>query len=76
MQLEVLGTSRERPMSVNRKTANQCAQCGAHIIAPEWSEYLSKHCVRHSWSCEMCGYEFESSVYFPAFELTVDLQAA
>ena len=49
-----------------RKPANQCAQCGAMIIAPEWSEYLSERCVRHAWSCEKCGYQFESTTYFPA----------
>jgi ribosomal protein L37AE/L43A len=73
---EVLGTSRERPMSAKRRAANQCAQCGFLIIAPEWSQYLSERCVRHSWSCEMCGYQFESTIHFPASELAVDLQAA
>jgi hypothetical protein len=43
-----------------------CAQCGADIIAPEWSEYLSTGCVRHVWTCEGCGYGFEDSVYFSA----------
>jgi ribosomal protein L37AE/L43A len=52
-------------MSVKRKAANQCAQCGSLIIAPEWSEHLSERCVRHVWSCEMCGYQFESTVHFP-----------
>jgi hypothetical protein len=41
-----------------------CAQCGADIIAPEWSEYLSTGCVRNVWSCEACGYDFEDSVCF------------
>jgi ribosomal protein L37AE/L43A len=63
-------------MAVKRKAANQCAQCGEAIIAPEWSEYLSERCVRHFWSCEMCGYQFESTVYFLASELAVDQQAA
>ena len=76
MPPKVLGTSRERPMAIKQKAANQCAQCGALIIAPEWSGYLSERCVRHSWSCEMCGYQFESTVHFPALELAVDLQAA
>jgi ribosomal protein L37AE/L43A len=67
---------RERPMSEKRKAANECAQCGFLIIAPEWSEYLSERCARHLWSCELCGYQFESSVYFPVSELAVDLQAA
>ena len=32
--------------------------------------------MRHSWSCEMCGYQFESTIYFPALELVMDLEAA
>jgi hypothetical protein len=43
-----------------------CAQCGADIIAPEWSEYLSNGRVRNVWTCEACGYGFEDSVYFCA----------
>jgi ribosomal protein L37AE/L43A len=42
-----------------------CAQCGAPIIGPEWSEHLSERCVRHFWSCDACGYEFETSIYLP-----------
>jgi ribosomal protein L37AE/L43A len=59
-----------------RNAANQCAQCGAEIILPEWSEYLSERCVRHSWSCEKCGYQFESTIYFPSPEPAVNLEAA
>jgi ribosomal protein L37AE/L43A len=39
------------------------------IIAPEWSEYQSERRVLHTWSCENCGYQFESTVYFPASEV-------
>ncbi len=42
-----------------------CPQCSAWLLAPDWSEYLSDRCVRHTWSCESCGYQFETSVYFP-----------
>jgi ribosomal protein L37AE/L43A len=63
-------------MAVLRKVANQCAQCGEAIVAPEWSEYLSERCVRHTWSCETCGYQFESTAYFPAPEPAVTLEAA
>jgi hypothetical protein len=42
---------------------NECAQCRADIIAPEWSEHLSDHCVRNVWSREVCGYRFEDTVY-------------
>src|SRR5215472_13324655 len=41
---------------VNRVSVNQCAQCQADIIAPEWSEHQSDYCVRHYWSCDACGY--------------------
>ena len=43
-----------------------CAQCGDALIAPEWSEHVNERCVRHLWSCEACGYEFETAVYFQA----------
>jgi len=41
----------------------QCAQCGDVLIAPEWSEHVSERCIRHLWSCEACGHEFETAVY-------------
>jgi ribosomal protein L37AE/L43A len=47
----------------------QCAQCGAAIVAPEWSEHLSDHRVRNVWSCEDCGYEFEHTIYLSARQL-------
>jgi ribosomal protein L37AE/L43A len=43
-----------------------CARCGADIIAPEWSEYLSNGRVRHIWTCDACGHGFEDSIYFAA----------
>ena len=42
-----------------------CAQCGAMLLAPEWSEYLDERHIRHLWSCDDCGYRFESHVQFP-----------
>jgi ribosomal protein L37AE/L43A len=47
----------------------QCAQCGAAIVAPHWSECLSDHRVRNVWSCEDCGYEFEHTIYLPTRRL-------
>jgi ribosomal protein L37AE/L43A len=49
---------------------NICPQCSAWLMAPDWSEYLNERCVRHSWSCDTCGYAFETSVYFPALQQT------
>jgi C4-type Zn-finger protein len=53
---------------VNRVFGNQCAQCSADIIAAEWSEYLTDHCIRNVWSCDACGYQFEDTVYLSARE--------
>jgi len=50
--------------SVSKASVNQCAQCRADIIAPEWSEHLSDYCIRNVWACEACGYQFEDTVYF------------
>ncbi|HEX3506530.1 MAG TPA: hypothetical protein VHU22_24365 [Xanthobacteraceae bacterium] len=44
---------------------NNCPQCGEWIMAPDWSEYVDSRCVRHTWSCEACDYQFETAVYFP-----------
>lgn len=45
---------------------NPCPQCSTALLAPEWSEFVSERCVRHSWACETCGYQFETTVVFPA----------
>ncbi len=45
---------------------NICPQCSAWLLAPNWSEHLNERCVRHAWSCDACGYEFETEVYFSA----------
>lgn len=55
--------AKERLATCNK---NQCPQCGDWLLAPEWSEYLSERCVRHTWSCDACGYAFESDVFFAA----------
>jgi ribosomal protein L37AE/L43A len=48
---------------------NLCAQCGAALIAPIWAESLDGRHVRNLWCCEACGYQFETSVYFPMREI-------
>jgi ribosomal protein L37AE/L43A len=40
-----------------------CAQCGALIIAAQWSEHVNERRIRNFWSCDACGYEFETEVY-------------
>jgi hypothetical protein len=41
--------------------------CSAYIIAATWSERVSERCVRNVWSCEACGFEFETAAYLPTF---------
>jgi transcription elongation factor Elf1 len=53
----------ERTQSVRPRYFNPCAQCGEALLAPEWSEHVNERCVRHVWTCDSCGYEFETMVY-------------
>lgn len=47
---------------------NICPQCSGWLLAPSWSELINERCVRHSWACDVCGYGFETLVFFPALE--------
>ena len=48
-----------------QKSVHLCPNCAAYIIPATWSERVSERCVRNVWSCEACGFEFETSAYFP-----------
>jgi len=52
--------------TTHRQLMTPCPQCSTDLIAPDWSEHHSERSVRHSWSCEPCGYQFETLVVFPA----------
>jgi len=55
------------PVAATRaRIFGHCAQCGATLAAPEWTEQISERRVRHLWSCDACGYEFETSIYLAA----------
>jgi hypothetical protein len=58
----------DRPTRAHLVTYNKnnCPQCSQWLLAPDWSEYLNDHCVRHTWACDACGYQFETAVYFAA----------
>ena len=45
-------------------TKNNCPQCGEWQLAPTRSECVNECHVRHAWSCEACGCEFETVVVF------------
>jgi uncharacterized protein with PIN domain len=61
MTLHIETAQRSRLATHNKNT---CPQCSGWLLAPDWSEHLSERCVRHAWSCEACGYEFETAVFF------------
>jgi len=48
------------------RPAIECAQCGAPLHIPQWSEWLDAACARDLWQCEACGYSFETTVRFAA----------
>ncbi len=43
-------------------SAPSCPRCGNHVMAAEASEFLPDGHIRHSWACESCGEEFQTSV--------------
>src|SRR6266496_4094254 len=51
------------PIETRPRYFTPCAQCGDALLAPEWSEHVNERCVRHLWTCETCGYQFETTVY-------------
>jgi DNA-directed RNA polymerase subunit RPC12/RpoP len=50
------------PWLLRTTSQRKCAQCGAELIASDWSEHLSEQRVRNVWSCKACGYQFEDMV--------------
>jgi len=63
MILRTDDAAQERLVTYDR---NVCPQCDGWLLAPEWSEHLTERSVRHTWSCEACGYGFETTVFFAA----------
>jgi ribosomal protein L37AE/L43A len=47
------------------KPLHLCPNCAAYVIAATRSERVSDRCIRNIWSCEACGFEFETSAYIP-----------
>ena len=41
-----------------------CTNCGDVMIAAKSSKYVSERCVRNSWSCDVCGFEVETTATF------------
>ena len=39
-----------------------CPRCGDTLLAAEASALIADGHVRHSWSCDSCGHDFETAV--------------
>ena len=52
----------ERFVRAQRFGRSFCPRCKDMLLAPTVSEYVKETLVRHLWSCDMCGYEFQSAV--------------
>lgn len=61
-------TAATSSMRLSTFGALPCAQCGARLDAPAWSEPVKERQVRHLWNCTDCGYVFETLVVFSAEE--------
>jgi ribosomal protein L37AE/L43A len=64
-----LRTQTTRDFHISRPMV-PCAQCGDSLLAPDWSEYLDERRIRHVWTCDGCGYEFETMVYYAPRDVT------
>jgi transcription elongation factor Elf1 len=53
---------RVAPMQPRRFPLPHCPECNDLLFAPAASEHVTARHVRHLWSCEACGHEFETSV--------------
>jgi transcription elongation factor Elf1 len=42
----------------------ECTQCGDRLYVPDWTELVDERRVRHLWTCDACGYQFETTVRF------------
>jgi transcription elongation factor Elf1 len=64
--------TRSTPLSVQRFGRSFCPECNDMLLAPAASEFVSESLIRHFWSCDTCGHEFETSVKLPSFHMRRD----
>jgi transposase-like protein len=43
-----------------------CPRCGTFQLCPETSEFVHNGHIRHSWACDSCGQEFQTTVEMAA----------
>jgi transcription elongation factor Elf1 len=56
----------DRSRKIPPRPLIECGQCGERLFLPEWSEFVDERRMRHLWACDVCGYQFETTVRFRA----------
>ncbi len=51
-----------RSSPARRMSRPYCPKCNDKLFAPEISRLVEETIVEHIWSCDSCGYVFETSV--------------
>ena len=44
---------------------NICPRCTGHLFAPGWTAHGERRFVQQVWSCDVCGYQFETADFPP-----------
>jgi RNase P subunit RPR2 len=60
--LDFQTTREQRFIRAQRFGRSFCPKCKDMLLAPMMSEYINEALVRHLWSCDECGHEFQASV--------------
>ncbi len=53
-----------------------CPKCNEKLFAPEISRHIDETVVEHIWSCDSCGYVFETSVQVSRLQPKIPQPAA
>jgi transcription elongation factor Elf1 len=62
--MKLQSATRMTPLSVQRFGQSFCPKCNDMLLAPTASEHVNESLIRHLWSCDACGHEFQTSVRF------------
>lgn len=53
-----------------------CPRCDHMLVAPDASQHVCEQTIRHVWSCEACGNEFNTVVKFVQTNALASVAAA
>ena len=67
---------RPAPPGVRRLARPFCPTCNDMVFAPDVSQHVDETRVQHVWSCDSCGFIFETSVQLSRLRLDAQPAAA